>query len=113
MIPKQEEKSFTPPKLVDSKTDIHTITRQEVKLTPEQLKLQQANAINDILSSRVVKKKGNEYDSIELRIRDFLNSELAHLLGTANQTQVHQLPFSSEEITLLKALANRVKDKRA
>lgn len=81
------------------------------KLTPEQQKLQQANAINDILSSRIVKKKGSEYDSIELRVREFLNQELAKLLGT-DRSQV-LLPFTNEEVTLLKALANRVKDKRA
>jgi hypothetical protein len=83
------------------------------KLTPEQLKLQQANAINDVLSSRVIKKKGSEYDLIESRIRKFLNGELAMLLGIEKQPTHQPLPFSSEEITLLKALANRVKDKRA
>jgi hypothetical protein len=82
-----------------------------IKLTPEQLKLQQANAINDVLSSRVVKKKGAEYDQIESRIREFLNSELAKILGT--NAQQPALPFTNEEVTLLKALANRVKDKRA
>lgn len=81
-----------------------------VKLTPEQLKLQQANAVNEILSSRIVRKKGPEFEIIESKIRDFLNKELALLLGTNNQqTQI----FSEEEIVLLKALANRVKDKRA
>lgn len=82
-----------------------------IKLTPEQLKLQQANAINDILSSRVVKKKGAEYDQIEARVREFLNSELAKILGTTIPQA--GMPFTNEEVTLLKALVNRVKDKRA
>lgn len=80
------------------------------KLTPEQQKLQQANAINDILSSRIVKKKGAEYDAIEFRVRGFLNQELAKLLGTDKPSAS---PFTDEEIALLKALVNRVKDKRA
>jgi hypothetical protein len=78
------------------------------KLTPEQIKLQQANAINDIMSSRIVKRKGNEYDLIENKIREFLNSELAKLLGTYDSPQL-----SAEEITILKALASRVIEKRA
>jgi hypothetical protein len=82
-----------------------------IKLTPEQLKLQQANAINDIMSMRIVKKKGPEYDLVETKIRSFLNLELSKLLGTES-TQEKPL-FSEEEITLLKALVNRVREKRA
>jgi hypothetical protein len=108
--PKLESKTFAAPV---SASEITNVVKMDTptKLTPEQQKLQQANAINDILSSRIVKKKGSEYDSIEIRVREFLNQELAKLLGT-DKPQV-SLPFTSEEITLLKALANRVKDKRA
>lgn len=108
--PKLESKDFIAPA---SASEITNVVKMDTptKLTPEQQKLQQANAINDILSSRIVKKKGSEYDSIEIRVREFLNQELAKLLGT-DKPQI-SLPFSSEEITLLKALANRVKDKRA
>lgn len=116
MIPQEDLKpTVQVPKLVETQADVHSIIKQEqpVKLTPEQLKLQQANAINDVLSGRVVKKKGTEYDAIESRIREFLNGELARLLGTDKAQQLQSLPFSSEEITLLKALASRVKDKRA
>lgn len=81
------------------------------KLTAEQLKLQQANAINDIMSSRIVKKKGSEYDIVETKIRSFLNVELSKLLGT-DKAQEKPL-FSEEEITLLKALVNRIREKRA
>lgn len=116
MIPQEDLKpTVQVPKLVETQADVHSIIKQEqpVKLTPEQLKLQQANAINDVLSGRVVKKKGTEYDAIESRIREFLNGELARLLGTDKAQQLQSLPFSNEEITLLKALASRVKDKRA
>jgi len=108
--PKLESKVFAAPV---STSEITNVVKMDapIKLTPEQQKLQQANAINDILSSRIIKKKGAEYDSIETRIREFLNQELAKLLGT-DKPQI-SLPFTSEEITLLKALANRVKDKRA
>jgi hypothetical protein len=112
--PSQEVKDMQPQQsevhLANSSTNVVKI-ETSIKLTPEQLKLQQANAINEVLSSRVVKKKGAEYDHIESRIREFLNSELSKILGTsANQNLP---PFTNEEITLLKALANRVKDKRA
>lgn len=108
--PKLESKTFGAPV---SASEITNVVKMDAptKLTPEQQKLQQANAINDILSSRIVKKKGSEYDSIELRIREFLNQELAKLLGTDKPQTA--LPFTGEEIALLKALANRVKDKRA
>lgn len=108
--PKLESKGFAAPV---TSSEIANVVKMDTptKLTPEQIKLQQANAINDILSSRIVKKKGSEYDSIELRVREFLGQELAKLLGTDRQQTLAS--FTSEEITLLKALANRVKDKRA
>jgi hypothetical protein len=85
-------------------------------LSPEQIKLAQANAINEILSSRVVRKKGDYFDIIEAKIRGFLNTELGALLGTApqpQQTQVQpQLPLSKEEIVFLKALIKNAKEKR-
>jgi len=86
-------------------------------LSPEQIKLSQANAINEILSSRIVKKKGIEFDSIESKIRSFLNSELGVLLGTTpnlnnQQVQNNQLPFSKEEIVVLKTFINRIKEKK-
>lgn len=84
-------------------------------MTPEQLKLQQANAVNEILSSRIIKKKGTEFDLIEAKIREFLNQELAMLLGTNSPHHKAQtaLPFSDEEVNLLKAVASRLKNKRA
>lgn len=114
-LSKEEDTMPEKQEIQSPKVEVTNVVKMETshKLTPEQLKLQQANAINDVLSSRVVKKKGTDYDAIESRIREFLNTELARLLGTAQSTATTGLPFSSEEVTLLKALANRVKDKRA
>jgi hypothetical protein len=91
---------------------ISSDSKPKVALTQEQLKLQQANAINDVMSGRIVKRKGEAYDLIESKIRSFLNTELGVLLGTANQQQNSNLPFSREEIDLLKAVVQRMKDKR-
>lgn len=85
-----------------------TESKEKDQLSPEQQKLQQANVINDVLSSRIIKKKGNSYDAVENKIRFFLKKELADLLGTA-QPQDNQ--FSSDEVKILKALINRVVSK--
>jgi hypothetical protein len=75
-------------------------------MTNEQKKLAEANAINHILSKPIIKAKGDFYDSIELKLRCFLNNELANLLGT-NQSQSQGL--TSEEVQFLKILINRGK----
>ena len=77
-------------------------------MTPEQLKLLQANAINDVMTGRIVKKKGDAYDILEDKIRMFLNTELAFLLGTNKMSN----SFSEEEMIILKALVNKVKEKK-
>lgn len=86
-------------------------------LTPEQIKLANANAINEILSGRIVKKKGEIFDSIEDKIRSFLNTELGVLLGTSQaktqpEVQPPQLPFSKEDVVFLKTLIKRAKETR-
>lgn len=87
-------------------------TKPKLALTQEQLKLQQANAINDVMTGRIVKRKGEAYDVIETKIRTFLNTELGVLLGTAKTQVASSLPFSKEEIDLLKAVVQRMKEKR-
>ena len=77
-------------------------------MTPEQLKLLQANAINDVMTGRIVKKKGDAYDILEDKIRMFLNTELAFLLGTNKMNS----SFTEEETMILKALVNKVKEKK-
>lgn len=57
------------------------ITSKGTAMTPEQKKLMEANAINEVLSARIIKKKGEHFDAIEEKLRAFLNAELATLLG--------------------------------
>jgi len=74
-------------------------------LTPEQKRLAEANAINDVLSKPIVKLKGEHYSSIEAKIRSFLNQELSALLGTSVQVQSNGL--TAEEIQIFRALIKR------
>lgn len=71
--------------------------------TKEQLKLEKANAINDILSKRILKVKGSTYDELENDIRLFLNDKLGKLLGSASQ----ELSLSKEEIMFYKQMYAR------
>ena len=79
----------------------------EIGKTKEQLKLERANIINEVLSKRIIKGKGSMYDDVERSVRHFLNTELGKILGTA--APAHN--FSNEEIELLKFFCKRLKDK--
>lgn len=70
--------------------------------TPEQMKLEQANVINEILSKRILKQKGQLYDSLENDVRYFLNTKLAQLLGTTSQEQ--EISLTREEIIFYKTM---------
>lgn len=76
-------------------------------LTPEQIRLAEANAINEVLLKPIIKQKGNYYQSIEDKIRLFLNAELKVLLGT-NSPQV-QNSLTDQEILFIRALLNNAK----
>jgi hypothetical protein len=78
-------------------------------LTPEQIRLAEANAINDVLSKTIVKMKGEHYSSIENRIRNFLNQELATLLGTQKTQQQVQNSLTEEEVLVIRSLISRSK----
>lgn len=82
-----------------------------IKLTPEQTKLETANAINDILSKRLVKQKGPIYDKIENNLRTFLNTELGKILGTKTENNIAG-QFSSEEVELLRFFCKKLKEKQ-
>jgi hypothetical protein len=77
-------------------------------LTVEQLKLEKANAINEIISKRILKTKGPVYDELENELRSFLNSKLGKLLGNSSQ----ELSLSIEEISFYKAMYNRAISKQ-
>lgn len=67
--------------------------------TPEQLKLEKANAINDILSKKILKSKGDIYEDLEKDIREFLNTKLSKLFGDKSESG-----FTNEEIKFYKAM---------
>lgn len=75
-------------------------------LSKEQLKLETANAISDVLSKRILKNKGLIYDQLETNIRAYLNNELAKIFG--NGAEVHG--FNTEEVELLKFFCNKLKE---
>lgn len=75
--------------------------------TSQQLKLEKANAINDILSKKIIKIKSPIYDEIEKSIRHFLNIELDKLFGNS----ADQASLDKDEIKILKLFCERLKDK--
>lgn len=81
---------------------------KKVEVTPEQKRLIQANVINDVLSSRIIKKKGDFYDTIEGKIRNFLNNELSTLIGMKSSDKSE---LSSDEILFLKTLIKQAQKK--
>jgi thymidylate kinase len=78
----------------------------EVK-NDEYTKLAQANAINQILSSRIIKRKGNEFDKLEKEVRIFLHNKLATLFGNVNNYS-----FTNEETIVLKEICKKVLTKQ-
>lgn len=77
-------------KNLDSKSDSKSM---------EQIKLEKANAINDILSKKILKSKNNIYDELESEIREFLNLKLSSLFGTVNEVSL-----TKDEIRFYKAM---------
>lgn len=76
--------------------------------SPEQHKLEVANAINEVLSKRILKSKGSVYDDIENEMRHFLNTKLGKLLGGAS---ANELNLTQEEVKFYKEMYKRAKDK--
>jgi len=75
--------------------------------TKEQLKLERANIINEVLSKRIIKGKGSMYDEVERNVRHFLNQELGKILGS--HTNVPGL--TNDEVELLKFFCKHLKEK--
>lgn len=78
------------------------------KLTSEQMKLETANAINEVLGKRIIKQKGPIFDKIEINLRTFLNTELGKILGT--KTENIAGPFTNEEVELLRFFCKKLKE---
>jgi hypothetical protein len=83
----------------------------EISKTKEQLKLERANVINEVLSKRILKGRGNAYDEIEKSLRHFLNTELGKILGTSTTATNAAAGLTAEEVDLLKFFCKRLKDK--
>lgn len=75
--------------------------------SPEQHKLEVANVINDILSKRILKGKGNVYDDIENEMRAFLNSKLGKLLGSGSA----ETSLNTDEVKFYKEMFKRAMNK--
>jgi hypothetical protein len=78
------------------------------KLTNEQIKLETANAINEVLGKRIIKQKGPIFDKLEINLRTFLNTELGKILGTKTENPPGQ--FSTEEVELLRFFCKKLKE---
>lgn len=78
--------------------------------SPEQHKLEVANAINEVLSKRILKTKSPVYDDIENEVRHFLNNKLGKLLGGSS---TNELSFTQEEIKFYKTMYKKANDKGA
>lgn len=76
------------------------VPQSQLKLTKEQIKLETANAINDVLSKRIIKGKGPIYDQLETSVRGFLNTELGKIFGAKTDAPAQQ--FSADEVEFLK-----------
>ena len=69
-------------------------------------KLEQANAINDVLSKRIIKQKGDIYDDLEEDVRNFLSNKLSTIFGE-NESK----DFSKEEVQILKLYCKQLMQK--
>ena len=91
----------------DDKEDIVIEMEDEIEEeSPHQKKLREANAINKVLSMRVIKYKGDIYDSIEKKIKNYLQNELSNIFS---DNKVNSL--SDEDIFIFKKYVERLKAK--
>jgi hypothetical protein len=84
---------------------ISTTGVKHTKKSAQQQKLDVANAINYIMSKRILKTKSTVYDDIENEIRHFLNSKLGKLLGGESS----ELSFTQEEVQFYKTMYKKAK----
>lgn len=68
-------------------------------------KLEKANAINSVLSARIIKKKGDTFDQLEQEVREFLTDRLNVLLGGEAKG------FTDSEVEILKLYCKRIQEK--
>lgn len=71
-------------------------------------KLETANAINQLLSKRIIRNKGPIFDLLEEDLREFLDSKLSEIFGSKTDTQ----SFTDQEIQILKIFCQRLNEKK-
>jgi hypothetical protein len=95
-----------------SDVDITANADNSVQEAPQKednkIKLEKANAINQILSKKILRPKGEIYDHLENDIRSFLNDKLAEIFGEEDKEAV----FTKEEVGVLKMFCERLKLKQ-
>jgi thymidylate kinase len=69
-------------------------------------KIERANAIRDLLSSTIIKKKGRAYSDLEKDVRQFLEQQLENIFNEPKKDD-----FTEEEIKILKIYAQRIREK--
>ena len=104
-IPKSTENLPSEKEIID-KPVLNIKPAHETKTT-EQLKLDRANAINQILSKPILKAKGPIYDELEKDVRDFLNLKLADIFGNNKKNDL----LSSDEVKILKEFCKKLIEK--
>lgn len=90
-----------------SKDVSEAVTVTVPSTTKEQQKLMEANAINDIMSKRILKGKGQAFDQLENDIRNFLNSKLAKLLGGSD----NEPKLTKQEVEFFKLMYKKALQK--
>lgn len=68
-------------------------------------KLEKANALNSVLSKKIIRNKGTIYEQIEADVRGFLTEQLNTLLGGESRS------FTEDEVQILKLYCQRIKQK--
>lgn len=102
--PKVEEPVATQGEQAEEVKTEEVVNIKPIKLTGQN-KLEVANAINNILSNRIIKKKGEVFESLEEDLREFLNKKLGALLGEP------QDEFSINEVKILKQFCQQWQSK--
>lgn len=99
---------FLPQNKVIKKDSVgaQVVQENEEPKTVYQLKLEEANAINMILSSKIVKKRGQVYTDIENGIRSYLQDRLSNIFGSSSSNKL-----TDEEIVIFKKYVERLKIK--
>lgn len=81
-------------------------TKETKREDDEIEKLDQANAIRDVLSKRILKQKGGTFDKLEEDLKGFLRTQLSNIFK--DQSAVSSL--TEEEVSILKLYCKRLKD---